>query len=65
MDPRPRRPRRGSDFLDSPIRRPDAGRVLTSLTTLASLFGGVGLLYIPSIALFMWAASHTEPAIAP
>jgi O-antigen ligase len=33
-----------------------ASALLTSLTAVVSLIGGVGYLYVPSIALFVWGA---------
>ncbi len=33
-----------------------ASALLTSLTAVVSLIGGVGLLYVPSIVLFIWGA---------
>lgn len=37
--------------------------VLTTLTAVITLIGGVGLLYVPSIALYLWAfvRSFTNP----
>ena len=33
---------------------------LTGLTALVSLIGGVGLLYVPSIVMFIWGAAVSE-----
>jgi hypothetical protein len=33
-----------------------ASAMLTSLTTVVSLIGGVGLLYLPTIVMFIWGA---------
>lgn len=37
-----------------------ASALLTSLTAMVSLIGGVGLLYLPSIVLFIWGAVSSE-----
>ena len=34
--------------------------LLTGLTALVSLIGGVGLLYVPSIVMFMWGAAVSD-----
>lgn len=34
--------------------------LLTGLTALVSLIGGVGLLYVPSIVMFIWGATISE-----
>jgi hypothetical protein len=39
-----------------------AAAVLTSLTAMVSSFGGVGLLYVPSIVMFVWSASRESEA---
>jgi hypothetical protein len=35
--------------------------LLTALTAMTSLIGGEGLLYVPSIVLFIWGATSSEP----
>jgi hypothetical protein len=47
-------------LLASSTTKPSAWLVaagLTSVTALVSLFGFVGLLYVPSIVMFVWSAS--------
>jgi hypothetical protein len=51
--------------LASSTTRPSAwfaAAALTSVTALVSLFGFVGLLYVPSIAMYLWSASAREDA---
>lgn len=37
-----------------------ASALLTALTAVVNLIGGVGLLYVPSIVMFMWGAVSSE-----
>lgn len=37
-----------------------ASALLTALTAVVSLIGGVGLLYVPSIVMFIWGAVSSE-----
>ncbi len=37
-----------------------ASAILTALTAVVSLIGGVGLLYVPSIVMFIWGAVSSE-----
>jgi hypothetical protein len=37
-----------------------ASALLTALTAVVSLIGGVGLLYVPSIVMFIWGAFSSE-----
>ena len=37
-----------------------ASALLTALTVVMSLIGGVGLLYVPSIVMFIWGAVSSE-----
>jgi hypothetical protein len=46
-----------------------ASALLTALTAVVSLIGGVGLLYVPSIVMFLWGAVSSAredgPALTP
>jgi hypothetical protein len=39
------------------------GCILTAVTAVISLVGGVGLLYVPSIALYLWGSSRPSASV--